>query len=77
MEPKKCIVKMIWSEESNTWYTDSDDIQCMHTGAATFEELVERVRLIAPEMLELNHNYTGPIEIHYETLRKEILSVAS
>ena len=77
MEPRKCVVKMIWSDESNTWYTDSDDIQCMHTGADTFEALVERVRIIAPEMLELNHNYKGPVELHYETIRMEILEAAS
>jgi hypothetical protein len=48
----------------------------MHTGADTFEALVERVRAIAPEMLELNHNYTGPVEIHYENLANKVMKDA-
>jgi len=74
---KRCVIKMIWSEESRTWYTDSDDVPGLALGSDTFENLVDRVRLAAPEMLELNLGYIGPVELVFESVRSEILENAS
>ena len=77
MEPKKCVIKMLWCDESLSWCADSDDVPGLVLGAKTFEELVARVREIAPEMLEDNLNYKGAIEFHFETERVEYLEAAS
>jgi len=77
VKPKKCMVKMIWSEESGTWYAESDDIPGLVLGADTFDALVERVCLIAPEMLECNLNYNGPIELAYIVMRTDYLAAVS
>ena len=72
----KCVVKLIWDVESKTWYTQTDDIPGLALGAPFFDELVERVRLAAPEMLELNCGYTGDVRLIFKTKRTEILAAA-
>ena len=73
----KCTVKLIWSSESDSWYTESDDVPGLALGADTFDELVERVRITAPELLELNLGYNGAVELHFEVERIEVLAAVS
>ena len=73
----ECIIKMIWDSESDRWHTESDDNLCLTLEAASFDALVERVRIAVPEMLELNCGYTGPIKLIFETERVEILDRVS
>lgn len=47
-------VKAEWDEETGVWVASSDDVPGLVTGADTFEELAEKLRLMVPEMLELN-----------------------
>jgi predicted RNase H-like HicB family nuclease len=78
MEPRKCRVTLIWAEEDGegSWYTDSDDIPGLSLEAKTFDALVERVRQAAPEMLELNLGYTGPVELEFASVRSEYLAAS-
>jgi len=69
-----CKVKLIWSGESSKWYTETSDIPGMVLESNSFDALLEKVRLIAPDMLEVNCNYVGPIRFtftteHIETIR--------
>ena len=77
MEPKKCVIKMLWCDESSSWCADSEDVPGLAIGAKTFEELVTRVCEIAPEMLEDNLQYKGAVEFHFETERVEYLAAVS
>jgi len=79
MYTKKCAVKMEWVVEDGlgTWCAESEDIPGMATGAPTFEKLVEKVCIIAPEMLECNLNYIGPITLDFITVRTEHLDFAA
>ena len=73
----KCVVTLIWSSESDSWYTESDDIPGLSMGADTFDNLVQRVRTAAAELLELNLGYKGAIELHFEAKRVELLAEVS
>ena len=68
---KSCTIKLIW--ESGYWCAESDDELGIVLESASFDNLVERVKLAVPEMLELNLGYTGDIEINFEAHRMEIL----
>ena len=75
-----CTVKLLWDNESNSWYTETDDIPGMTLGSNSFDALLEKVRLIAPDMLEANCNYLGPITFtfvaeHTETIREAMSNV--
>jgi hypothetical protein len=70
----KCTVKLVWDSDVDRWYTETDDIPGLVLEEESFDKLVDRVRLAAPEMLELNRDYTGPVYISFEAERIEKVS---
>jgi hypothetical protein len=66
-----CKVKIVWDKESDSWFTETEDIPGLILGSESFDKLVEKVCLAAPEMLELNLNYQGPVNIIFEAERVE------
>jgi len=65
----KCTVKLVWDEETDIWYTETSDIPGLVLHSSSFDTLIERVRLAAPELLEENLNYAGPVYISFEAER--------
>jgi predicted RNase H-like HicB family nuclease len=47
-------VKAEWDDEASVWVATSDDVPGLVTEAATLERLMEKLRVMVPEMLELN-----------------------
>lgn len=47
-------VHAAWDPEAETWVATSDDVPGLVTGADTLEALVEKLRVLVPEMLEVN-----------------------
>ncbi|MBX3025780.1 DUF1902 domain-containing protein [bacterium] len=43
-----------WDAEAGVWVATSDDVPGLATGADTFEALAEKLRVMVPELLELN-----------------------
>ena len=77
MTKMKCTVKLVWSSESDSWYTVSDDVPGLTLGADIFDTLVGRVRTAVPELLELNLGYKGDVELYFEVERVETLAAVS
>ena len=73
----KCIVKLIWNDESCSWHCESEDIPGLVLGSNSFDALITRIRMAAPEMLELNCNYTGAIELVFQCVRTDELIMLS
>ena len=71
-----CTIKLIWDSETDRWHSETDDNLCITLEAASFDVLVERIRIAAPEMLELNCGYKGPIHLKFEVEREETLLMA-
>ncbi|MCL2565979.1 MAG: DUF1902 domain-containing protein [Defluviitaleaceae bacterium] len=69
----KCVVKLIWDDESCKWHCESNDIPGLLLESNSCDALIERVKMAAPEMLELNCNYTGSITLSFETVRTDNL----
>ena len=63
----KCLVRLIWSNDSNKWFTETDDIPGMVLESNSFDALLEKVQLIAPDMLEANCDYVGPVHFTFVT----------
>ena len=47
-------VKAEWDGEAAVWVASSDDVPGLATGADTFEELIEKLKIVIPELLEEN-----------------------
>ena len=43
-----------WEGEATVWVASSDDVPGLATGADTFEELIEKLKIVIPELLEEN-----------------------
>ncbi|MCK5425530.1 MAG: DUF1902 domain-containing protein [Emcibacter sp.] len=52
----------IWDEEAEVWSVDESDIPGLVAWGATRKELIEKLEVLVPEMLELNgHLLDGDI----------------
>ena len=65
----KCTVKLIWDDEAQVWITDSNDIQGLYLESESFDDLIKKVNAAAPELLQLNTGYEGPVYLIYEAIR--------
>lgn len=48
-------VKATWDPEAGVWVATSDDVPGLITEASSQSELLEKLRVLVPELLELNH----------------------
>jgi len=61
----KYTVILTWDEEASVWYAESDDIP-IALESDSLDTLIKRVRLAAPELLELNGKNNKNITLHFE-----------
>lgn len=54
MLKKPLFVRAEWDEEARVWVATSDDVPGLATEADTLEELIEKLKIIIPELLEEN-----------------------
>jgi predicted RNase H-like HicB family nuclease len=47
-------VHCVWDAEAAVWVASSDDVPGLATGADTLDELVEKLKVLIPELLEAN-----------------------
>ena len=69
-------IKLIWDNEACRWYSDSDDKLNLVLESNSFDALVERLRVAAPEMAELNYGYKGDIKLKFEVERTEFVKAS-
>ena len=43
-----------WDEDARVWVASSEDVPGLATGADTFEELIEKLKIVIPELLVEN-----------------------
>ena len=70
-------IKMVWDSEVKRWAAIGSPGMGLVLESESFDLLVERVKLAAPEMIELNFNYKGPINLYFNTERVEHLEAVS
>jgi len=71
----ECIINFSWDAEARVWIAMSDDVPGLVLESGSYDALVERVRLAAPELLELNKNYTGPVTLFFTTEQFERMAL--
>jgi len=66
MSKKPLFIRAEWDDEAHVWVATSDDVPGLATEAETVESLVEKLKVMIPELLEANGNlveYEVPFEI--------------
>ncbi len=56
-------VRCTWDAEAGVWIATSDDVPGLVAEADTMEKLTEEVKLLVPDLLELNCDIRGPAEV--------------
>jgi len=51
-----------WDDEAGVWVASSEDVPGLATGADTLEALIEKLKIVIPELLEANGLLTAGVE---------------
>lgn len=65
--PKTLSVKVIWDDDARVWSASSTDVKGLAIESKTTEDLIERLKVVIPELLELNHKHSAqniPAKLH-------------
>ncbi len=54
MSKKPLFIRAEWDDEAYVWVATSDDVPGLATEAETVESLIEKLRVMIPELLEAN-----------------------
>ena len=78
MTVKPLFVRAEWDEVAGVWVATSDDVPGLATEEETMEGLVEKLKIIIPELLEANGESSNA-EIPFELLtrRFEVAGLAA
>jgi len=78
MKGKPLFVRAEWDEEARVWVATSDDVPGLTTEAGTIETLVEKLKVIIPELLNAN-GAVGEDDVPFEifTRRFEVTQRSS
>ncbi|MBF0378964.1 MAG: DUF1902 domain-containing protein [Desulfamplus sp.] len=75
------IVKVIWDTEAKVWVAQSDNIQGLITEAETMETLIQKLKIMIPELLEANsmmdQDFKRCIPFHIFGKRSETIDMAA
>ena len=70
---KPYYVHAAWDEEARVWVASSEDVPGLATEAETTEALIDKLKILIPELLELNgHTIVNPIAFELLTPRFEL-----
>jgi predicted RNase H-like HicB family nuclease len=67
MFKKPLFVRVEWDEEAKVWVATSDDVAGLATEADTMEKLIEKLKILIPELLVAN-GMSGEFDVPFEIL---------
>lgn len=67
-------VHAFWDDEAQVWVAESDDVPGLVAEADTTEALLEKLKILIPELLDAN-GYSDGNEIPF-TLKSEVKAIA-
>jgi predicted RNase H-like HicB family nuclease len=56
-------VRCEWDDESGVWVASSDGVPGLVAEAGTVDDLVGEIKILVPELLDLNRGIKGPAEV--------------
>lgn len=69
MVTKPLFVRAEWDEEARVWVATSEDVTGLATEGSTLEDLIEKLKVMIPELLEANGEAVGA-EVPFEILTR-------
>lgn len=76
-----CKINAVWDANAEVWTAASDDVPGLATEAETLETLTQKLRVMVPELLQLNsvipQAHASTITIELTSHRQEFVEVAA
>jgi len=69
MISRPLFVRAEWDEEATVWVATSDDVPGLVTEEVTMEGLIQKLKVMIPELLEANGVRTRE-EVHFEVITR-------
>lgn len=69
MSIKPFFVRAEWDEDAGVWVATSDDVPGLATEETTMEALIEKLKIVVPELLQANGLELGE-EVPFEILTR-------
>ena len=66
-----CKVKLLWDNEAAVWVAESDDLPGLALESGSCDALIERVKYIVPELLDMNDIKADFCDINFVAERFE------
>ena len=66
---KPLFIRAEWDDEACVWVATSDDVPGLATESETVESLIDKIKIMIPELLELNSKDV-PVEVPFEILTR-------
>ncbi len=68
-------VDLLWDSEAAVWVASSENIPGLAMESGSYDALIERVRFVVPELLELNGMPKEDIALRFHSERLEKVSL--
>ena len=69
MFKKPLFVRVEWDEEAKVWVATSDDVPGLATEEDTMEDLIDKFKVLIPELLVAN-GMSGEFDVPFEVLAR-------
>ncbi|MBR1485779.1 MAG: DUF1902 domain-containing protein [Synergistaceae bacterium] len=66
-----CKIKLFWDSEAAVWTATSEDLPSLALEAGSFDALLERVKYIVPELLEIEDVKVDYCDLDFITERRD------
>lgn len=66
---KPLFVRVEWDEEAKVWIATSEDVPGLATEEDTMEHLIDKLKVLIPELLAAN-GMTGAFDVPFEVLAR-------
>ena len=60
------IITLFWDDEASVWVAESEDIPGLILESHSFDELIEKVKTAAPELLEISGTRLPEAKLHFK-----------
>ena len=68
-------INVTWDNEAAVWIATSSDIPGLVLESGSFDALLERVRIAAPELISLNNTQSKPFILSFISERHERIAL--
>ena len=70
--PLRAVIRVLWDHDAEVWVATSDDVLGLIVEAASFDEVVQEVRQLVPDLLQLNGGTQSKVlDLHFLADRLE------